>query len=103
MKLVGVVFIATNHFLIVAPVLLTADGPRLWSGQSAPVLQRLKSQLSAVTAIPMATSAFNVLSDVRQSSHRWSGRAPRTIREDTKNAFYRTHHLRVFQQWTVRA
>jgi hypothetical protein len=27
MKVVGVVFIAPNHFLIVAPFLLTADGP----------------------------------------------------------------------------
>jgi hypothetical protein len=46
-----VVFIATNHFLAVAPILPTADGPRLWFGRSASVHQRLKSQRSAVTAI----------------------------------------------------
>jgi hypothetical protein len=46
-----VVFIATNHFLAVAPILPTADGPRPWSGRSAPVHQRLKSQRSAVTTI----------------------------------------------------
>jgi hypothetical protein len=36
MEVVGVVFIATNHFLVVAFVLPTADGPRPWSGRSAP-------------------------------------------------------------------
>jgi hypothetical protein len=62
MEVVGVVFIATNHFLAVALVLPTADGPRPWSGRSAPVHQRLKSQRSAVTAISTAISAFNVSS-----------------------------------------
>jgi hypothetical protein len=90
--MVGVVFIATNHFLIVAPFLSTADSPRPWSGWSAPVHQWLKSQRSVVTA----TSALNVSSDVRHSSRGWSGCAPRTVREDAKNAFYRTRHLRVF-------
>jgi hypothetical protein len=44
MEVVGVVFIATNHFLAVAPILPTADGPRPWSGRSAPAHQRLKTQ-----------------------------------------------------------
>jgi hypothetical protein len=35
MEVVGVVFIAPNHFLVVAPFLPTADGPRPWSGRSA--------------------------------------------------------------------
>jgi hypothetical protein len=39
MEVVGVVFIATNHFLAVALVLPTADSPRPWSGQSAPAHQ----------------------------------------------------------------
>jgi hypothetical protein len=51
MEVVGVVFIATNHFLVVAPILPTVDGSRPWSGRSAPVHQRLKSQRSAVTTI----------------------------------------------------
>jgi hypothetical protein len=51
MEVVGVVFIATNHFLAVAPFMPIADGPRLWSRRSAPAHQRLKSQRSAVTAI----------------------------------------------------
>jgi hypothetical protein len=51
MEVVGVVFIASNHFLAIAPILPTADGPRPWSGQSAPAHQRLKSQRSAVMAI----------------------------------------------------
>jgi hypothetical protein len=54
MEVVGVVFIATNHFLAIAPFQSTVDGPRLWSGRSAPVHQRLKSQRSAVTAISTA-------------------------------------------------
>jgi hypothetical protein len=49
-----VVFIAPNHFLAVAPFLSTADGPRPWSGRSAPAHQRLKSQQSAVTTISTA-------------------------------------------------
>jgi hypothetical protein len=43
-----------NHFLAVSPFLPTADGPRPWSGRSAPAHQRLKSQRSAVTAISTA-------------------------------------------------
>jgi hypothetical protein len=52
--MVGVVFIAPNHFLAVAPFLPTVDGPRPWSGRSAPAHQRLKSQRSVVTAISTA-------------------------------------------------
>jgi hypothetical protein len=59
MEVFGVVFIATNHFLAVAHFLLNADGPRPWSGRSALVHRRLKSQQSAVTTISTATSAFN--------------------------------------------
>jgi hypothetical protein len=51
MEVVGVVFIASNHFLAVAPVLSIADGPCPWSERSAPAHQRLKLQRSAVTAI----------------------------------------------------
>jgi hypothetical protein len=54
MEVVGVVFIAPNHFLVVALILPTVDGPRPWSGRSAPAHQRLKSQRSAVTAISTA-------------------------------------------------
>jgi hypothetical protein len=54
MEVVGVVFIASNHFLVVAPFLPTADGPRSWSGRSAPKNQQLKSQRSVVTAISTA-------------------------------------------------
>jgi hypothetical protein len=54
MEVVGVVFIAPNHFLAIAPFLPIANGPRPWSGRSAPADQRLKSQWSAVTAISMA-------------------------------------------------
>jgi hypothetical protein len=54
MEVVGIVFIATNHLLAVAPFLPTADCPRPWSGQSARAHQRLKSQRSAVTSISTA-------------------------------------------------
>jgi hypothetical protein len=54
MEVVEVVFIASNHFIVVAPILPTADGPRPWSGRSAPAHQRLKSQRSAVMAISTA-------------------------------------------------
>jgi hypothetical protein len=51
MEVVGVVFIATNHFLAVAPSLPTADGPNLGPDGPPPAHQRLKTQRSAVTAI----------------------------------------------------
>jgi hypothetical protein len=51
MEVVGVLFIASNRFLAVAPFLPTADGPRPLSGRSAPAHQRLESQRSAVTTI----------------------------------------------------
>jgi hypothetical protein len=54
MEVVGVVFIAPNHFLVVALFLPTVDGPRPSSGWSAPTHQRLKSQRSAVTVISTA-------------------------------------------------
>jgi hypothetical protein len=102
MEVVGVVFIAPSHFLAVAPFLPTADGPRPWSGRSAPTHQRLKSQRSAVTAISTAIYALNASSDVRYGSHGRSGSAPRTVRGDAYNSFYRTRHLRVFLVFTDR-
>jgi hypothetical protein len=77
MEVVGVVFIAPNHFLVVAPFLPTADGPRPWSGRSAPAHQQLKSQRSVVTAI--STTTLHLM--CRQMSDKGS-RAPRTVRED---------------------
>jgi hypothetical protein len=53
-EVVGVVFIASNHYLAVASFLSTADGPRPWSRRSAPAHQRMKAQRSAVTAISTA-------------------------------------------------
>jgi hypothetical protein len=106
MEVVGVVFIATNHFLTVALVLSTADGPRPWSGRSAPAHQWLKSQRSAVTAISTAIGAFNASLDVRYNSRGRFGRAPRTVRKDAKNAFFRTRHLRFFwffNEWAIQA
>jgi hypothetical protein len=105
MEMVGVVFIATNYFLVVAFFPVTADGPRPWSGWSASMHQWMKSQRSAVTSISTTISALNVSSNVRLSSHRQSRRAPQTVREDAKNAFYRNHYLRVFlvyNDWMVR-
>jgi hypothetical protein len=54
MEVVGVILIASNHFLVVAPFLPTANGPCPWFGRSAPAHQYLKSQRLAVTAISMA-------------------------------------------------
>jgi hypothetical protein len=51
MEVVGVVFIATNHFLAVAKVLPPVAGPRSWPERSAPAHQWLKSQRSVVTVI----------------------------------------------------
>jgi hypothetical protein len=79
-----VVFKASNHFLGVAPFLPTADGPRSWSGRSAPAHQRLKSQRSVVTAI--STTIVHLMR--RQMSDKavvdgpvvHSGRSARTLK-----------------------
>jgi hypothetical protein len=76
MEVVGVVFIATNHFLAIAPILLIADGPRPWSGWSAHVHQRLKSQRSAVTAISTTILHLTHCQMSDKGSRRRSGRAP---------------------------
>jgi hypothetical protein len=78
------------------PFLPTADGPRPWSGRSAPADQRLKTQRSAVTAISTATLHLMRRQMSDKGSRGRSGRAPRTIREDAIIHFYRTRHLRVF-------
>jgi hypothetical protein len=87
MEVVGVVFIATNHFLAVASILPTADGPRLRSGRSAPAHQRLKSQRSVVTAISMAIMHLMHRQMSDKGSRGRSGHAPRMVREDAKNHF----------------
>jgi hypothetical protein len=82
MEVVGVVFIATNHFLAVAPILPTVDGPRPWSGRSAPAHQRMKTQRSAVTTISTAIMHLMRRQVSDKGSRGRSGRAPRTVRED---------------------
>jgi hypothetical protein len=76
MEVVGVVFIAPDHFLVVAPFLPTVDGPRLWSGRSAPAHQRLKYQRSVVTAISTAIMHLMRRQVSDKGSHGRSGRAP---------------------------
>jgi hypothetical protein len=75
---VGVVFIAPNHFLAVAP--FSAN-----RGRSAPLVWTVRP-CTSTAEIPTVSSngynALNVSSDVRYRSRGWSGRAPRTIRED---------------------
>jgi hypothetical protein len=51
MEVVGVVFIATNHFLVGALVLPSVDGPHPWFGRSAPAHQRLKSAFNASSVV----------------------------------------------------
>jgi hypothetical protein len=84
---VGVVFIATNHFLSVASILSTADSPRPWSGRSAPAHQRLKSQRSAVTAISTAIMHLMRRQMSDKGSRGRSSRARRTVHEDAKIHF----------------
>jgi hypothetical protein len=65
MELVGVVFITTNHFLAVAPFLLTADGPRPWSGRSAPCTSTVEIATVSSNGYINGYIAFNASSDVR--------------------------------------
>jgi hypothetical protein len=65
-------------------ILSTADGPPSWSGRSAPVDQRLKTQRLAVTAILHLMR--RQMSD--KASRGRSGRAPRTVHEDAIINFF---------------
>jgi hypothetical protein len=113
MEVVGVVFIAPNHFLAIAPFLPTADGPCPWCGRSAPLVRTIRPCTSTAEIATVSSNgyingyyALNALSDVRYRSRGRSGRAPRIVREDAYNSFYRTRHLRVFRfcvDRTVRA
>jgi hypothetical protein len=96
MEVVGVVFIAPNHFLAVASFLPTADGPRPWSGRSAPPHQRLKSQWSAVTAISTTIMHLMHRQMSDKGSRGWSGRAPRTVCEDAIIHFTKPVTFRFF-------
>jgi hypothetical protein len=69
-------------------------------GRSAPLVRTVRP-CTSTTEIAMVSNngyingyyALNVSSDVRYGSRGWSGRAPRTVREDAYNLFYRTCHL----------
>jgi hypothetical protein len=89
MEVVGVVFIATNYFLAVAPFCRPRtvcapgpDGPRPWSGRSASADQRLKTQRSAVTAISTTKLYLMCRQMSDKGSRGRSGRAPQTVCED---------------------
>jgi hypothetical protein len=60
----------------------TADGPRPWTGRSAPADQRLKTQRSALTAISTAILHLMRRQMSDKASRGRSDRAPRTVRED---------------------
>jgi hypothetical protein len=64
-------------------ILPSADGPPAWSGRSAPVDQRLKTQRSVVTAISTAILHLMRRQMSDKASRGRSGRAPRTVREAT--------------------
>jgi hypothetical protein len=57
MEVVGVVFIATNHFLVVAPFLPTADG--------RPCTSTVEITTVSSNGYINGYSAFNATSDVR--------------------------------------
>ena len=61
-------------------ILLSADGPPAWSGRSAPVDQRLKTQRSAVTAISTAISHLMRRQMSDKASRGRSARLARTVR-----------------------
>jgi hypothetical protein len=95
MEVVGVVFIATNHFLAVASILPTADGP-------PPAHQQLKTQRSAVTAISMAILHLMRRQMSDKGNRRRSGRAPRMVCEDAIIHFTKPVTFGFFQFLTYR-
>jgi hypothetical protein len=76
-------------------------------GRSAPLVRTVRPCTSTTEIVMISYNghingyyALNVLSDVRYHGRERSGRAPRMVREDAKNTFYRTRHLRVFLVFT---
>jgi hypothetical protein len=72
-------------------------------GRSVPLVRTVRPCTSTAEIATVSSNgyingyyAINVLSDVRYGSRGWSDRAPRTVRKDAYNSFYRTRHLRVF-------
>jgi hypothetical protein len=82
-------------------------------GRSAPLVRTVRPCTSTAEIATVSSNgyingyyALNASSDVRYGSRGRSDRVPRTVREDAKITFYRTHHLRVFlvlHDRTVRA
>jgi hypothetical protein len=77
-------------------------------GRSAPLVRTVHPCTSTAENTTVSSNgyingyiAFNASSDVRYDSRGRSGRAPRTVREDAYNSFYRTRHLRVFLVFTT--
>jgi hypothetical protein len=65
MEVVGVVFIATNHFLSVAPILPIADGPRPGPDGPPPCTSTAKNATVNSNGYINGYFAFNASSDVR--------------------------------------
>jgi hypothetical protein len=63
-------------------ILPTTDGPPAWSGRSAPVDQRLKTQRLAITTISTAILHLMRRQMSDKANRGRSGRAPRSVRED---------------------
>jgi hypothetical protein len=77
-------------------------------GRSAPLVRTVRPCTSTTEKATVSSNdyingyiAFNVSSDVRYGSRGRSGHAPRMVREDAYNSFYRTSHLRVFLVFTT--
>jgi hypothetical protein len=71
--------------------------------RSAPLVQTVRPYTSMVEITTVSSNgyingyyALNVSSDIRYRTRGRPGRAPRTVREDAYNSFYRTCHLWVF-------
>jgi hypothetical protein len=65
MEVIEVVFIAINHFLVVATFLTCADDARSYHRRSAPVGSTTRSQRSIRTAISTTIITINASSGVR--------------------------------------
>jgi hypothetical protein len=72
-------------------------------GRSAPLVRTVRPCTSTAEIATVSSNgyingyyALNASSDVRYRSRGWSGRAPRSVREDAYNSFYQTRYLRVF-------
>jgi hypothetical protein len=97
--LVGVVFIANNHLLLVALVFPCADGPRSWTEQSAPYTSTTGFASVIYNGYITGYNRIKCVIICQIKSDTDGLIVPPDGSRVRYNSFYRSRHLRVVQSF----